>query len=57
MMLLPNDHPALVRREITEQTEYGFVIVETWNANHPDCPVKLYESPPGKPLFREIYSG
>jgi hypothetical protein len=34
----PSDHPALVSREVTEQTERGVTFVDRWDLRHPQCP-------------------
>ena len=55
-MKMKTTHPAMVSREITEQTANGFVIVETWNIKHLECPFHFYDQVI-EPSYREIYSG
>jgi hypothetical protein len=56
-MRMITTHPAMVSREITEQTANGFVIVEIWNKKHPECPFHFFDHDDRPPQFQEIYTG
>lgn len=47
---LPLDTPGLLKREIVEQTENGFVIRETWDVTVKGCPMVVLPPCDGAPV-------